>query len=62
MVITRDPYRWLGVTQFQPTAARRAFPCFDEPQMKSEFTIRIIHPNNMEALSNLRKERTDALP
>ncbi|VDM24538.1 unnamed protein product [Toxocara canis] len=44
--------RTLAATQLQPTDASRVLPCFDEPEMKANFLITIIHPAGTTAISN----------
>jgi aminopeptidase 2 len=45
--------KYLAVSQFEPTDARRAFPCFDEPALKAEYTVTLIADEHMTCLSNM---------
>lgn len=52
-VLTGFSRRVVATTQMQAPDARKAFPCFDEPAMKANFTVTLIHPSDHEALSNM---------
>jgi aminopeptidase 2 len=44
---------YMATTQMEPTDARRAFPCFDEPALKAKFTVTLIADAKMTCLSNM---------
>lgn len=45
--------KYLAVSQMEPTDARRAFPCFDEPALKAEFTVTLIADKELTCLGNM---------
>ncbi|KAG7110818.1 Aminopeptidase 2 like protein [Verticillium longisporum] len=51
----------IATSQMEATDCRRAFPCFDEPALKAEFTVTLIADKNLTCLSNMDvAEETDA--
>jgi len=57
--------RYIATTHFESSAARTAFPCFDEPAMKAQFRIIIVKSKKHSATSNMpilqTKTRKDGL-
>ncbi|GBN26904.1 hypothetical protein AVEN_216203-1, partial [Araneus ventricosus] len=49
---------YLATSKFQPTYARQAFPCFDEPSFKSTFSVSLVHQKEYSALSNMPAENS----
>ena len=51
--------RALAATQMEATDARRAFPCWDEPDAKAVFGVTLVVPDDLLAISNAAElERT----
>lgn len=48
---TRGEERY-ATTQFEAADARRAMPCFDEPEFKATWTIELVHSTGLATISN----------
>ena len=45
--------KYIATTQMEAVDARRAFPCFDEPALKAEFTVTLVADKELTCLSNM---------
>lgn len=50
---------WLCATQLEPMDARRMFPCFDEPDFKATFALKVITAPGLTAISNSEIEKIE---
>ncbi|KAK7413626.1 hypothetical protein QQX98_007489 [Neonectria punicea] len=48
-----EEWHYMLSTQFEACDARRAFPCFDEPNLKATFDVEVEIPDDQVALSNM---------
>ena len=51
----------IATTQFEATDARRAFPCWDEPDFKAVFAITLVIDEDLTAVSNTRVDSDEAV-
>ncbi|KAI1290187.1 Glutamyl aminopeptidase [Halotydeus destructor] len=51
-----DRKRYLATTHFEPTSARKAFPCFDEPLYKATFSMKMVHEPNYDVYFNSERQ------
>jgi puromycin-sensitive aminopeptidase len=55
----------LATTQMEATDARRAFPCWDEPDAKAVFAVTLVVPDDQLAISNageIAREQVGTMP
>lgn len=51
----------IATTQFEATDARRAFPCWDQPDFKATYTVTLIVDEGLMALSNAAETSRETL-
>ena len=54
--------KYIGVTQFEESDARRAFPCMDHPLWKARFTVEMVIDSHLQAISNEDSVKEEELP
>ncbi len=52
---------WLAATQFESTDARRAFPCWDEPDLKATFGVTVVAEDGLTVLGNAREISSEVI-
>ena len=57
-----DDIRFIAVTQFQESDARRAFPCMDHPSEKAVFDVEMTVDTHLTAVSNSSVASEEVLP
>ncbi|KAK6437018.1 hypothetical protein LTR95_006793 [Oleoguttula sp. CCFEE 5521] len=53
-----DEHHYMFSTQFESSDARRAFPCFGEPNLKATFDFELEIPEDLTALSNMPEKES----
>ncbi|XP_046806450.1 membrane alanyl aminopeptidase-like isoform X3 [Lucilia cuprina] len=56
-----DNISWQALTLLQPIGARLILPCFDEPEFKAKFRMKIIRPYNYRSFFNTKLLKTVTL-
>ncbi len=51
----KDGEDWYAFTQFEATDARNAFPCFDQPEFKTPYSVTLRVPTGQLAIANSRE-------
>ncbi len=51
--INHTHFSYSAVTQFEPTFARKMFPCFDEPQYKAIYQVSIVRERQHISRANM---------
>jgi tricorn protease interacting factor F2/3 len=54
--------RYVAVTQFEESDARRAFPCQDHPRRKATFDVTLVVAPHLKAISNEKVQKITPLP
>ncbi len=52
---------WYAFTDFEPTDARRALPCFDDPRFKVPWQLSLVVPNQLAGYANTPEISSEAV-